>query len=278
MLGMASVLPESRRDWVQLAANGLWFGPAVIVCVLACRRLAGAFSEGMADAAICFVASGISVLVLLSVTLGQLTRDENQDSDTFWQSTALHLSPAMIVGWLLLVSPSVATIAFLTVQAITVGAVGWAVTRIRPDVLAEMVREFSADATCNPLSLEQPALKVATDLTTPDEDDELFHEMTRRHLFEDETGWDVLQGVLTVDFQPNQRKVALHIPICPPMDHLPETECAVLGDEMADVAVSSVHPYGVRLEVRRPATDGTTRVRLEYTIAGEITPATKHVA
>lgn len=283
MLGMASVLPESRRDWFQLAANGLWIGPAVIVVVLACRRFAGAFAGGMTDAAICLVASGISGFVLLAVTLDQLTQDETLESLDFNWRTVLKLSPAMMVGWLLLVSPSIATIAFLTIQAVAVVIVGWGVSRLSPHVLSEMVREFSTSPTLKhpATAIESPALKVTQDPHSTSEDiehDEFLHEMTRRHVFEDQIGWDVLQGVLTVDFQDNQRKVALHIPICPPMSQSPEAECAVIGGESANVDVSSVHPYGVRLEVRRPTGGGDSRVQLEYTIAAELVPTAKHVA
>ncbi len=278
MLGMASVLPESRRDWFHLAANGLWMGPAVIVAVLACRRFAGAFADGMTDAAICLVASGVSAFVLLAVALDQFIQDEAIEFD--WR-TGLKLSPAMMVGWLLLVSPSVATIAFLTVQAVAVATIGWGVSRLSPHVLTEMVREFSTHSTLKHPATEKPALKVTQESHPASEEsgsDEFFHEMTRRHVFEDQTGWDVLQGVLTVDFEPNQRKVALHIPICPPMSQSPEAECAVIGGESANVDVSSVHPYGVRLEVRRPTASGDSRVQLEYTIAGELVSPAKHVA
>ncbi|WP_166829717.1 hypothetical protein [Thalassoroseus pseudoceratinae] len=281
MLGMASVLPESRRDWFQLAVNGLWMGPAVIVFVLACRRFVGAFADGMTEPAVCLVASGTSVLVLLAVALERLNFDEFQESFDFRWRTAIQLAPAIVVGWLLLVSPSEATIAFLTIQTVSVATIGWGITRLQHEVLADIVLAFSKDPFLRQPTTEHPTLKVSIEPPATEassEQEEMFHEMTRRHVLEDETGWDVLQGVLTVDFQPNQRKVALHIPICPPMHQLPETECVVLDDDTADVDISSVHPYGVRLEVRRPSGKGNARVRLDYTIASELTSPTRHVA
>ncbi|MEX2288557.1 MAG: hypothetical protein WD648_15775 [Planctomycetaceae bacterium] len=62
---------------------------------------------------------------------------------------------------------------------------------------------------------------------------------------------DVLQGSVTVRFEPGQRQANVHIPFVPPFSAIPTIECAALDGCDMRLKVGTLQTFGIRIEAKR---------------------------
>ncbi len=63
-------------------------------------------------------------------------------------------------------------------------------------------------------------------------------------------GHETLEGGMRVRFAAGVKQVALHLPFAPAFESLPTFDAEPLDDAEIEIVVTSLHAYGVRLEVR----------------------------
>ena len=89
-------------------------------------------------------------------------------------------------------------------------------------------------------------------------------------------GEESISGRVTVTFAAHQKQQVAHIPFWPPFTATPRFDCEADGD--AELRIQPfVHPYGVRLEVKR-AGDCSRPALLTIAFHGELTPAAHRAA
>ncbi len=64
-------------------------------------------------------------------------------------------------------------------------------------------------------------------------------------------GLDMCEGAIRVRFAPRAKQVAIHLPFVPPFGGMPTFEAEPLDAADVQIAVTSTHGYGVRLEITR---------------------------
>jgi hypothetical protein len=72
---------------------------------------------------------------------------------------------------------------------------------------------------------------------------------------QDESGSEVVEGVIRVRFDKGQKRANLHVPFSPPLAGMPDVECESVGDEPLRLKVPVRQSYGIRIEVRRSNAD-----------------------
>ena len=98
--------------------------------------------------------------------------------------------------------------------------------------------------------LEEVDLELVTERILADPD--LTQHITRRN----GEGQDTLAGYFRCQFEAEQQRYALHVPLYPPMSMIPEVEAIVMDSDAASVRVTDRQRFGIRLEVvlNRPLT------------------------
>ena len=72
---------------------------------------------------------------------------------------------------------------------------------------------------------------------------------------QDESGSEVVEGVIRVRFDKGQKRANLHVPFSPPLVGMPDVECECVGDEPLRLKVPVRQSYGIRIEARRSNAD-----------------------
>lgn len=72
---------------------------------------------------------------------------------------------------------------------------------------------------------------------------------------QDESGSEVVEGVIKVRFDKGQKRANLHVPFFPPLVGMPDVECECVGDEPLRLKVPVRQSYGIRIEARRSNAD-----------------------
>ncbi|MCP4513361.1 MAG: hypothetical protein GY826_43965, partial [Fuerstiella sp.] len=72
---------------------------------------------------------------------------------------------------------------------------------------------------------------------------------------QDESGSEVVEGVIRVRFDKGQKRANLHVPFSPPLAGMPDVECECVGDEPLRLKVPVRQSYGIRIEARRSNAD-----------------------
>jgi hypothetical protein len=72
---------------------------------------------------------------------------------------------------------------------------------------------------------------------------------------QDESGSEVVEGVIKVRFDKGQKRANLHVPFSPPLAGMPDVECECVGDEALRLKVPVRQSYGIRIEARRSNAD-----------------------
>ncbi len=130
---------------------------------------------------------------------------------------------------------------------------------VRPVALQTAIAQEQFPATL-PVTSALPKALAEPDLT---------QWMKRKSVVEDGEVWEQIEGVATVEFAAGQQHAALHLSICPPLSSTPEIECETQGD--IEWKVTALHPYGVRLEIRRAAPLANSQsVSVGYTMAAVV--------
>jgi len=81
-------------------------------------------------------------------------------------------------------------------------------------------------------------------LNNPD----ISQQLTRRTV----DGLDTLMGYFRCQFAAQQTRYALHVPLYPAMNQIPEIEAAIVDGEQAKVRITDRQKFGVRLEIVLP--------------------------
>jgi hypothetical protein len=91
-------------------------------------------------------------------------------------------------------------------------------------------------------------------------DPNLTQHLTRRS----EGGHDTLTGYFRCQLQPDQQRYALHVPLYPAMNGIPDVEAIVMDSVGASVRVTDRQRFGIRLEIQcdSPKTE-TSNVMVE---------------
>ncbi|MEZ6052744.1 MAG: hypothetical protein R3C02_15365 [Planctomycetaceae bacterium] len=80
---------------------------------------------------------------------------------------------------------------------------------------------------------------------------DLSHFTQRLMRTRDTEGGETIEATLDAVFGIGEKVVALHLPIHPVLTGTLEVECEPLDDSDVTVAITTVQPYGIRIEVRR---------------------------
>lgn len=80
----------------------------------------------------------------------------------------------------------------------------------------------------------------------------------------DESGSEMVEGVLTVRFEEGQKRANLHVPFSPPLAGIPEVECECVGDEQLRLKVPVRQSWGIRIEARRSRADSALETEIGF--------------
>lgn len=241
---------------LKTVAYGLWGSVGLVTGIFLLRDFSGAFTKDLSPLAACL---GTTLVAFVSLTAYACDRFASKQNSTvpipFWGLVLLTILPPMLVGVALIPTASSLSIAWVTILGI-----GLAVTlhQSKPESrIAAMESAILDDEVA-----ESSAIQVTPDLS---------QWMTRRLIREEGETWDQIEGQITVDFTADQQHATVHLTMCPPLPSTPEIECEVPGEMDLEWKVAAVHPYGVRLEVRRPqpATEPAS-IALGYTMAAHL--------
>ena len=258
-------IPARWQNPLKRVAYALWGSGAFVALAFLLRGVSGAYRQELSALAACSGASLAAVVGLAALGCYRVAVPGGLTRPQALLALALTVLPVVLLG--IVLSPaSSAGIAWTTMLGVglTIG-----VERVgRP-------AETFAPA-------EEPdAAEGASSIALPGAFDEagLTQWMTRRVLEVDGEAWEQIEGLSTVDFSPGQQHATMHLSICPPLSSTPEIECETPGDEDVQWKVTALHPYGVRLELRRstPAS-APLAVAVTYTMAAQVRAAVAKAA
>jgi hypothetical protein len=83
-------------------------------------------------------------------------------------------------------------------------------------------------------------------------------------------GCEQIEAVLLAHFAPGERETVVHLPIHPNLKGSPHVECEPLDGSPVSTTVTTVQPYGIRIEVKRTAPTDELTVPLGVEIASEL--------
>ncbi len=228
-----------RVAWVpfERVAYVLWGGLAFVAAVFAVRGSAGAFHQEMSA-----LAAGLGTMLAALASLAalgchRLFRAGFSSRREHLSIAALTVLPPTLLG--IAISPASSSWGIAWVTAWGIGLT------ICVELLGRQGAETPGDSR---ETMEEGAAFSVPMGTDPD----LTQWMTRRVLADEGDRWDAIEGQSAVEFAAGQQTAAVHLSICPPMLRVPEIECEVLDHPEIEWKVAAQHPYGVRLEVRRP--------------------------
>lgn len=116
---------------------------------------------------------------------------------------------------------------------------------------AEELQTDSDQGLQNPPSTSLPLLPDAEDERASETED-LSSSIQR---LTDDSGAELVEGVLKVRFDRGQKRANLHVPFSPPLAEAPEVECECVGGDDVRLKVPVRQPYGIRIEARRSHAD-----------------------
>jgi hypothetical protein len=255
---------------------------ALLAALVVARRLSGVFDAAVSPAVPCVAATIATVLSVASLLLLR-TADRPVPARRALLVTALVavLSP-MALGAALWVTPSAFVGGYLL--ALTFAALACAVaihdaadgsiltTRLRSALSGSEAKQEWVTLPACPPAFSSPVPREHTvgpqsnegsdDLadkeptSSPSEeilaDDSIVQWMTRRRLPD---GGEVIEGAVSIDFEPGERIGVVHLSFLPPLGGDPNADCHLLCDFDARVRVAAAKSYGLRIEARR-STDG----------------------
>lgn len=243
---------------LKYAAFALWGSVGFVAAVFLLRSFAGALTQELSPLAACL---GTTLAAMVSLTAyfceRLVSKRNNSSSFPFWQILVLTILSPMLVGMVLVPVTSSWGIAWVTILVI-----GMAVT-------LQLLKQKPANVPMESAGMDETISDSRLIRATPD----LSQWMTRRVITEAGETWDQVEGQITVEFAAEQQHATVHLSMCPPLPSTPEIECEVPEDTDLNWKVTAVHPYGVRLEVRRPRTASEpARIALGYTMAARQEP------
>ena len=236
----------------------LWGLTAMAALLLCARAVAGAFDEPVNGLIPCLTAT-----VALVATLGawQLCT-RAADSLTPMQRLGIGLSSLAspcVIGYSTSVQASPMSLG-VTTGVLLIGLVVVifdASMRVSIEMTALPVGNSNSDATpmgtmpMSQLTAEErrePADEIVDQSERPAD---LSHFTQRLMRTRDTEGGETIEATLDAVCGVGEKVVALHLPIHPVLTGTLEVECEPLDDSDVTVAITTVQPYGIRIEVRR---------------------------
>jgi hypothetical protein len=246
------MLPQGWANHLERIAFSLWGSVAFVSAVFAARGLAGAFQSEISALAACVaatLAAGVCLLALAcyrATPCGAWSRRQTQ------LALGLTVVPPVLLGAVLCPASSSLGMAWVTLLGVGLSLAGQLI--VRSSVLqaaAEQSPETLPVASALPQAMNEP---------------DLTQWMKRKSIVSDGEILEQIEGLGVVEFSPGQQHAAMHLSICPPLASAPEIECET--QDGIEWKVTALHPYGVRLELRRSASLGeSVNVGVSYTMA-----------
>ncbi len=259
------------------AAILIWTGVIVTTTVLFSRRMAGEFSLASAWPTV-FVSLISTTLSLTAWGLFHGVRSAVADMRRNWLIAFVAWLPTWLSG--LAVAPVSSPFAqgWLIGVALTSGGLfalfgQWPLEPGHQTSGAASAPRFAFDHAAtegltpphSPIVAESSSAFAVFDPLTDDDDEStdghVTQRMTRQTLPD---GVEEIEGSVRVLFAVGQRTVSVHVPFAPPFAVTPQVECELVSDEDVRWKVSVVYPYGIRIELKRSASDADAEVELSY--------------
>ncbi len=250
-----TTLPRENTEWKRTLALAFWSGLTMIAVVLAARKLAGAFENPLSEVVACglaFLSSAISVIAFLLATDAMDRRSLTSTQRVF--VGFLTLVPPTAIGIVLLPTTVAGSTCLLTLFALSSAVVfvpntislKTAVFGDRTIGLSEYDKNSptaTIDAIGDPF-VETPRVAELQLSTQSDTTQWMSRTVS-------ESGEDILEGSIRVEFRAGQKQANAHIPFSPPFACVPEIECEMADETTVRVRIAAAHTFGGRLELRR---------------------------
>ena len=239
----------------------LWTLTGIAAVVLAARAFAGAF-----DARVHAVIPCLTTVTALQASLWAWHLHQSQLTATSPEQRLLRgflsLIPAAVIGFSASVNASPIALG-ITTGLLSIGLVTLVVVEVIRSNL-QTVRsietraviqgdELAIEPVCANSEVGSPE-ELSTMVETPIENDStenVAQRIIRRH---NNDGSEAIEAELLVEFAAGERETSVHLPIHPVYPGMPVVECEPLDASDVTVTVSTVQPYGVRLQVKRNGT------------------------
>jgi hypothetical protein len=259
---------------------------ALLAALVVARRLSGAFDAAISPAVPCVAATTATVLSLASLSLlrtaGRPVAARRALLVTVLVAVlspmalgaALWATPSALVGGYLMALWVAASASAVVIHDAAGGSIlttrlrsalsgseakrEWVALPARPPAFSSHLSGEHTDGKAGAAPSNEPSDHLADEEPTssPDEeilaDDSIVQWMTRRRLPE---GGEVIEGAVSIDFEPGERIGVAHLSFLPPLGGDPDADCHLLCDFDARVRVTVAKSYGLRIEARR-STDG----------------------
>ena len=273
---MATTLPSTSSSRRSLAA-GLLTGVCLLSAVVLSRRAAGAASSLPSAWVACLIAAAVMSVGVVSIAIFS-RRSAALGVPERLLVGGLGLLPGLVLGLALLPTSSGAGLAaligiFATLLGASVG-LREAASHVR-DVAADLMPYTESRDTIptDPASVVSCLMATEPSAASSDKADNHRHRVggdcvdfatadeSHPHPSTDpdvvqwqaravRDGQETLEGGMRVRFAAGVKQVALHLPFAPAFESLPSFDAEALDDADVEVVVTSLHAYGVRLEVR----------------------------
>lgn len=246
------------RQWAALILRTL---TGVAAVVLAARAIAGAF-----DLRVHAVIPCLSTVTALLASLSAWHLHESSVAESSPQRRLLRgflsLVPAAVIGFSVSVNASPVALG-ITTGLLSIGLVTVVVAEaMRSDAQTAQSIDSRTDGQVDESAIEHarngPEAHALAETSTfaetlmeHDSSANVEQRIVRRH---NSDGTESIEAELVAVFAAGERETAVHLPIHPVVAGIPVVECEPLDASDVTVTVSTVQPYGVRLQVKRNGT------------------------
>jgi hypothetical protein len=243
--------PGLRRDLLTaLLISGLAAAGVVVVTLLV-RRTAGAFEHPLGGFSLLAV-TGLGLLLATGWRMGWLARG-NRQSTLSLMALAVPGFAAFLMLCVLSLPGTASWALMLTWLAFfTAEAVWWwlAYAALRPPITRRPIQP----------GMVTELVAGETEIAGASLPSEVFQQVTRTR----ERDKEQIAVSIRVAFAAGQRVAVEHVAFCPPLLKTPKLAAEVLDGPDATVSLTSIQPYGIRVEIRlEEPTDEACEVLVE---------------
>ena len=247
-------------NWRQTFATGIWFGLIVASIVVHSMRQSGEIEQQISG----FVAGFVALIAfMISLTANRLFHASAPSSKRWAQFVAgvATLIPPAMLGRFLLPDDAPLGMLWLVGLFLVSAAIMFKIGRSADKLAAEPIE------IPKPKIFEEPTDEIGEQAESSEEAESMFDGvsqwMTRKSL---DDGADCIEGVVKVEIAADQKQTVVHLPFSPPFPAKPNVECEVESLESCRARVTTTHPYGARIEIRRSGEcEKNTEVELQFT-------------
>ena len=273
-------MPRAERNRSPVAV-ALWSGLIVATTVLLSRRMAGELSPPTSAWPAVLTSSFATILSLTAWAFCQRTRMLLTEARVEWLAASVAWCPTWLCG--LAVAPANSTlaqgwligVALLSASLLALLSYWNHAARFQPAAfrtadnqtapppppVARRLEPTPSRPDGIPPPVTESALTVFDPITEEPSAGMITQRMTRQTLPD---GVEQLEGCVRVPFVAGQRAASVHVPFSPPFAAVPQVECEVTGNEAARWKLSVLYPYGMRIEIKRGASEDAAEIELAY--------------